>query len=87
MKVLGERAECNGEGLRAETRRNGGTRGRPGRPRMRIRGLRSEMDTRLFDYRTVEAAFTVDSRGKLEFPATVVQHHGRNKKQNEIESR
>jgi len=44
----------------------------------------SEMKTTLFDYRTIEAKFTVPARGKVEHPCTVVTHHGRNAKQNRI---
>ncbi len=45
----------------------------------------SEVATKLFDYRTVEAKVTVDARGKREYPATVVRHLGRNAKQSRID--
>ena len=44
----------------------------------------SEMETTLFDYRTIEAKFTVDARGKRQYPCTVVVHHGTNAKQSRI---
>ena len=45
----------------------------------------SEIKSTLFDYRTVEAKFTVPPRGKVPYPCTVVTHQGANKKQNRIE--
>ncbi len=45
----------------------------------------SEVETTLFDYRTIEAKFTVPARGKREYPATVVLHQGVNSKQSRIE--
>jgi len=45
----------------------------------------SEVTTTLFDYRTIEAKFTVPARGKREYPATVVLHQGVNSKQSRIE--
>ncbi len=45
----------------------------------------SEVKTTLFDYRTIEAKFTVPARGKREYPATVVLHQGVNSKQSRIE--
>jgi len=45
----------------------------------------SEVKTTLFDYRTIEAKFTVPARGKKEYPATVVLHQGVNSKQSRIE--
>jgi len=44
----------------------------------------SEMKTTLFDYRTIQAAFTVPARGKVEYPCTVLIHNGVNSKQNRI---
>jgi len=44
----------------------------------------SEMKTTLFDYRTIEAKFPVDARGKKQYPCTVMIHHGRNAKQSRI---
>jgi len=44
----------------------------------------SEMETTLFDYRTIEAKFPVAARGKREYPCTVVVHHGSNSKQSRI---
>ncbi|MHC4548570.1 MAG: hypothetical protein ACYTEZ_07315 [Planctomycetota bacterium] len=44
----------------------------------------SEMETKLFDYRTAEATFTVGARGKLHYPCTLTTHHGRNAKQSRI---
>jgi len=44
----------------------------------------SEMKTTLFDYRTAETKFTVDARGKREYPCTVVRHLGSNAKQSRI---
>ena len=45
----------------------------------------SEVKTTLFDYRTIETKFTIGSRSKKEYPATIVAHHGTNKKQSRIE--
>jgi hypothetical protein len=45
----------------------------------------SEMETTLFDYRTIEAKFSVDARGKREYPCTVLIHHGKNARQSRIE--
>ena len=44
----------------------------------------SEMPTTLFDVHTIEATFTVDARGKVEYPATVLVHYGENRGQNRI---
>jgi hypothetical protein len=44
----------------------------------------SEVKTKSFDFNTVESNFSVDSRGKKEYPATVVIHHGTNAKQNRV---
>ena len=46
---------------------------------------RSEVKTTLFDYRTIEAKLAVPARGKKEYPATVLLHHGVNSKQSRIE--
>jgi len=45
----------------------------------------SEVKTTLFDYRTIEAKFTVPARGKREYPATVLLHQGVNSKQSRIQ--
>ena len=44
----------------------------------------SEVKTTLFDYRTIEAKFTVKSRDKKQYPCTVTTHHGTNSKQSRI---
>jgi hypothetical protein len=44
----------------------------------------SEVETKLFDYRTIETTFTVAPRGKMLYPGTVVTHHGRHGKQARI---
>lgn len=45
----------------------------------------SEMETTSFDYQTTQAVFTVAARGQVLYPATVLQHEGRNARQNRIE--
>jgi hypothetical protein len=45
----------------------------------------SEVATKLFDYRTIEATFRVDARSKREYPCTMVLHQGANKKQSRID--
>jgi len=47
----------------------------------------SEMETRLFDYRTIEARFTVPARADLPYPATVRTQHGTSQLQQRIEMR
>ncbi|MHC4958563.1 MAG: DUF4139 domain-containing protein [Planctomycetota bacterium] len=44
----------------------------------------SEVTTKLFDYHTIEATFDVAPRGKFRYPAVLVQHHGRNKRQERV---
>jgi len=44
----------------------------------------SEMETRLFDYRTVEARFTVTPRGEVVYPSTVVRRHGASQRQSRV---
>ena len=44
----------------------------------------SEVKTTQFDYRTVEAKFTLPARSRKNYPATVVAHMGANKKQDRI---
>ncbi len=44
----------------------------------------SEVKTTLFDYRTIEAKFTVKKRDKKQYPCTVTTHHGVNSKQSRI---
>ncbi len=44
----------------------------------------SEVKTTLFDYRTVEAKFTLPARSRKNYPATVITHMGANKKQDRI---
>ena len=44
----------------------------------------SEVKTALFDYRTVEAKFTIPARGKVEYPYTVLTHQGTNAKQSRV---
>ncbi len=44
----------------------------------------SEVKTTLFDYRTIEAKFTVKKRDKKQYPCTVTTHHGTNSKQSRI---
>jgi len=45
----------------------------------------SEVQTKQFDYRTVEVTFTVPARNRELYPCKVVTHHGANSKQNRIE--
>ncbi len=45
----------------------------------------SEVTTTSFDYRTIEAVFTVGPRDTFLYPATVLQHEGKNARQNRIE--
>ena len=45
----------------------------------------TEIKTKLFDYRTIEATFDVPARGKELYPCMVVTHNGVNKKQERIE--
>jgi hypothetical protein len=47
----------------------------------------SSQETSAFDYQTIQATFDVASRGSLEYRATVVQHEGRNARQNRIDLR
>jgi hypothetical protein len=47
----------------------------------------SEVQTTLFDYRTVEAKFTIPARGKTEYPCTVLTHQGQNAKQARVRLR
>jgi len=47
----------------------------------------SEIDTKLFDYHTIETSFTVASRGKIPYPCTVVSHLGSHKKQERVRLR
>ena len=44
----------------------------------------SEVETSLFDYRTIDTRFSVGARGKKQYPATVLRHHGVNSKQARI---
>ncbi len=44
----------------------------------------SEVESTLFDYRTVETKFTIDARDEKIYPCTVVRHHGTNAKQNRV---
>ncbi len=44
----------------------------------------SEVKSTLFDYRTVETTFTIPSRSKTDYPATVTVHMGANAKQNHV---
>jgi hypothetical protein len=48
---------------------------------------RSEMETRLFDYRTVEARFTVGARGEVTYPSTVTTRRGTSQRQQRVELR
>jgi hypothetical protein len=48
---------------------------------------RSEMDTRLFDYRTVEARFSVEPRAQVVYPSTVTSRKGASQRQQRIELR
>ena len=41
----------------------------------------SEVETGLFDYRTIETRFSVGERGRKQYPAAVLNHHGVNSKQ------
>ena len=45
----------------------------------------SEVKTTLFDYRTIEAKFSVAAREKKLYPCTAVTHHGSNAKQSRID--
>jgi len=47
----------------------------------------SEMATTLFDFRTVEAKFTVAPRDRVAYPATVTRHLGSNQRQQRVELR
>jgi hypothetical protein len=47
----------------------------------------SELETGLFDYRTALVTLDVGARTRVEYPATVVLHLGRNAKQNRIQLR
>jgi hypothetical protein len=42
------------------------------------------METRLFDYRTIEARFTVKPREEVVYPSTVVRRHGASQRQNRV---
>jgi hypothetical protein len=44
----------------------------------------SEMETRLFDYRTVEARFTVEPRGEASYPSTVLVRRGASERQHRV---
>ncbi|MHC4850184.1 MAG: hypothetical protein ACYTEG_17280, partial [Planctomycetota bacterium] len=44
----------------------------------------SEIDSTLFDFRTVEATFQVGTRAKVSYPQRVLTRHGRNRKQNRV---
>ena len=44
----------------------------------------SEVETKLFDYRTIEVKFTIGARNKEHNPATILRHEGANRKQNRI---
>jgi len=44
----------------------------------------SEIETRLFDYRTIETRFTVKPRGESVYPSTVVRRHGQSQRQNRV---
>jgi len=44
----------------------------------------STMETTLFDYQTVEAAFTVPARGKVEYPAEVITRMGNKARKSRI---
>ena len=44
----------------------------------------SEMETRLFDYRTIETRFTVKPREEVVYPSTVVRRHGASQRQNRV---
>ena len=44
----------------------------------------SEIKTTLFDYRTIQAKFSVARRGKKQYPCTVIRHMGTNAKQSRI---
>ena len=46
---------------------------------------RAEHETKLFDYRTIEATFSVSARSEVPYAHTVVTHHGANSRQNRIE--
>ena len=47
----------------------------------------SEHPTTLFDYQTAQAVFQIEARSYVDYPVTVVQHHGTNAKQSRIELR
>jgi hypothetical protein len=47
----------------------------------------SEVETRLFDYRTIETRFTIEPRGEVVYPSTVVRRHGASQRQNRVELR
>jgi len=47
----------------------------------------AEHATKLFDFQTTEAAFEIESRASIPYPATVLTHHGSNSKQNRVQLR
>jgi hypothetical protein len=44
----------------------------------------SEVETSLFDYRTIEVTFRIGARSRVHYPATVTTHHGSNAGQSRI---
>jgi len=44
----------------------------------------SELETSLFDYRTIETTLEIGARSKLAYPCLVVTHQGKNRKQSRI---
>jgi len=47
----------------------------------------SEIKTRLFDYHTIETTVSVTPRGRVLYPAVLVTHQGKNKRQERVELR
>ena len=45
---------------------------------------RSDHETKLFDYRTIETKFTIKPRDKTEYKCTVTTHYGTNAKQSRV---
>jgi len=46
--------------------------------------LESEVETKLFDYRTAKVTFKVQARSRALYPVTAVAHHGKNATQSRI---
>jgi hypothetical protein len=42
------------------------------------------METKLFDYRTIETRFVVAPRGEVTYPSTVVRRHAASQRQQRV---